>query len=290
MHISTILSKSFYSDCDSCPNISRTDGEVQEFNDDDNEEIRGTSVKKNINSNIYVESPIKRKSKVLQKSTDRDLPERDKTDTITLSSLQSPEKICPVPAPRASVLKNLMVTSKEDEEEIHFEHERDSETVDQLKGIPKHHLERFSSVGNQNQSLNCEKTFEESRYSPSIDTMSNESFDVSVDIHHKPYKHGTVVNISDADENESDSEIQNARMTVDKFQNVGKNSNEFEIFSDRHSDDDDIDEYAVDSNEDIRELYSPIIASEIKLKKPTPGSKIETLGNQIQQQVIIQYL
>ena len=61
---------------------------------------------------------------------------------------------------------------------------------------------------------------------------------------------------------------------------------ESELFSLHHSHDDDIGDYTVDSNEDIRELYSPKLASEIKLKKPTPGSKIEILGNQIQQQVI----
>ncbi len=79
-------------------------------------------------------------------------------------------------------------------------------------------------------------------------------------------------------------------MTVEKFQNIGIPTNESEMFSLHHSHDDDIGDYTVDSNEDIRELYSPILASEIKLKKPTPGSKIETLGNQIQQQVILRTL
>ena len=259
---------------------------MKEFNDDNNEEFRSTSVKKNINSNIYVESPIKQKSTV---STKRDLHERDKTDTAISSSLQSTDKSCPVPAPRASVLKNNMVASN-GMTGTDFEHVRDSTTVDQSKVSPKHLVERFSPEGNQDQILECARTVKEFCYSPSIDTKSNESFDVSADIHHTPHKSSTVITISDTDDKESESEIEKARMTVDEFQNIGMPRNESELLSLHHSHDDDIGDYTVDSNEDIRELYSPILASEIKLKKPTPGSKIEILGNQIQQQVILRNL
>jgi hypothetical protein len=180
-----------------------------------------------------------------------------------------------------------MMEASNDTKGVDSEHALDFEIVGQSKGSPKHHLEKISSIEIHNQSLECERTVEEFRYSPSIDTKSNELFDVSVDIHHKPYKHGTVVNTSDTDDNESDPEIQNARMTVEKFQNVDTPTNESEIFSLHHSHDDDVGDYSVDDNEDTRELYSPILASEIKLKTPTPGSKIETLGKQIQQQVIL---
>ena len=41
----------------------------------------------------------------------------------------------------------------------------------------------------------------------------------------------------------------------------------------------------IDGQEDIGEDYHPIDASEIKLRKPPPGSKIDHLKTQIEQQV-----
>ena len=258
--------------------ISGSDCQVEDFNGIEDEDIIEAA---NVNSNIYVESPVKRKSnplfghKILElENTNQNIP-----------SSQHFIKTHPIPAPRSSVGKNSlnshMVVTKETQN-ISGVNQPSSSNAEEFES------HSISKVGNQTsisefEAINAEH---ESIQSLSMDETTDEPFDVSVDVHHKTHKQ-TDISQSDTDDNDDEGAGTQIFGTTNFISDNDaiECADKFQMSSVINVDSGEDDEYMHDSSQDYRELYSPISASEIRLKKPPPGSKIDNLKNQIEKQV-----
>ena len=196
----------------------------------------------------------------------------------------------PIPAPRANVGRKGSNSS---------EHLPSPDTVYKKKMADK----TTDQVSDSQSPLEIRSVCE-SRYSPGLDSKlktddqevldsqsvedtSNVSFEASVDVHNMIDRDAIDV-IDDNDDN--DAEIQDPSFQTEDVEKHDSNTNDVftkttERLSLTHNDAVNYENIQIDSHEDISEDYHPIDASEIKLKKPPPGSKIDHLKTQIEQQV-----
>ena len=123
--------------------------------------------------------------------------------------------------------------------------------------------------------------------SQSVEDTSNVSFEASVDVHNM-IDRDTIDVIDDNDDN--DAEIEDPSLQTEDVEKHDSNTND--VFTNAtkrlsltQNDAVNDENIQIESQEDISEDYHPIDAAEIKLKKPAPGSKIDHLKTQIEQQV-----
>ena len=232
-------------------------------------------MKNNINSNIYVESPVRRKSNL---SSKRDAIEirNHETDSADVHDLQ---KKYPIPAPRASIERNSSTKSTMIVESIK---NASSEYVGDPHILAHDNFEQ--NYHKDKEVSKCESTEEELQDNPSIEESHDQEFDVSVDVHYKHQDDTTNEDGSETEDEETDLDEQNSSMTNGSIMNSNKKKTPARVISLVNSTDDE-DTSVEESNEYLRDCCSPISASEIKLKKPVPGSKIDNLRNQIEIQV-----
>ena len=228
---------------------------------------------KNKKSNIYVESPCIRKSTL--------------HDNTNVKDSQKVAQNPPIPAPRANVGRK---ESNSDE---------DLPSPDKMKMAER----TRGQVSDTQSPLEMRSTCER-RYSPGLDSKlktddqevwnsqsvedtSNVSFEASVDVHNM-IDRDTIDVIDDNDDNDDDIESPGVQTedvekhdsnTNDVFTNATKR---LSLTQNDAVNDENI---QIEGQEDMSEDYHPIDASEIKLKKPPPGSKIDHLKTQIEQQV-----
>ena len=237
-----------------------------------NSDISYTSPK-NKKSNIYVESPFRRKSTA--------------HDDTNVKDGQKVDKNPPIPAPRSNVGR------KESNSSEHLP------SPDKMKMAA-----RTSGQVSDTQSPLEMRSISEGRYSPGLDSKlktddqevwdsqsveetSNVSFEASVDVHNM-IDRDTIDVIDDNDDNAAEIEDPSLQTeTVDKH-----DSNTHDVFTNAtkqlsltQNDAVNDENIQISSPEHISEVYHPIDASEIRLKKPPPGSKIDHLKTQIEQQV-----
>ena len=240
-----------------------------------NSDISYTSPK-NKKSNIYVESPCIRKSTL--------------HDNTNVKDGQKVAKNPPIPAPRANVGRKESNSS---------EHLPSPDTVYKKKMTDK----TSDQVSDTQSPLEMRSTCER-RYSPGLDSKletddqevwnsqsvedtPNVSFEASVDVHNM-IDRDTIDVIDDNDDN--DAEIEDPSLQTADVEKHDSNTND--VFTNAtkrlsltQNDAVNDENIQIESQEDISEDYHPIDASEIKLKKPPPGSKIDHLKTQIEQQV-----
>ena len=240
-----------------------------------NSDISYTSPK-NKKSNIYVESPCIRKSTL--------------HDNTNVKDSQKVAQNPPIPAPRANVGRKESNSS---------EHLPSPDTVYKKKMTDK----TRDQVSDTQSPLEMRSTYER-RYSPGLDSKhktddqevwnsqsvedtSNVSFEASVDVHNM-IDRDTIDVIDDNDDN--DAEIEDPSLQTADVEKHDSNTND--VFTNAtkrlsltQNDAVNDENILIDSQEDLSEDYHPIDASEIKLKKPPPGSKIDHLKTQIEQQV-----
>ena len=237
-----------------------------------NSDISYTSPQ-NKKSNIYVESPCIRKSTL--------------HDNTNVKDGQKVDKNPPIPAPRANVGR------KESNSSEHLP------SPDKMKMAAR----TSGQVSDTQSPLEMRSTCER-RYSPGLDSKhktddqevwnsqsvedtSNVSFEASVDVHNM-IDRDTIDVIDDNDDN--DAEIEDPSLQTEDVEKHDSNTND--VFTNAtkrlsltQNDAVNDENIQIEGQEDMSEDYHPIDASEIKLKKPPPGSKIDHLKTQIEQQV-----
>ena len=237
-----------------------------------NSDISYTSPK-NKKSNIYVESPCIRKSTL--------------HDNTNVKDGQKVDKNPPIPAPRANVGR------KESNSSEHLP------SPDKMKMAAR----TSGQVSDTQSPLEMRSTCER-RYSPGLDSKletddqevwnsqsvedtPNVSFEASVDVHNM-IDRDTIDVIDDNDDN--DAEIEDPSLQTEDVEKHDSNTND--VFTNAtkrlsltQNDAVNDENIQIEGQEDMSEDYHPIDASEIKLKKPPPGSKIDHLKTQIEQQV-----
>ena len=196
----------------------------------------------------------------------------------------------PIPAPRANVGRKGSNSS---------EHLPSPDTVYKKKMADK----TTDQVSDSQSPLEIRSVCE-SRYSPGLDSKlktddqevldsqsvedtSNVSFEASVDVHNMIDR--DAIDVID-DNDDDDAEMGDPSLQTENIEKHDSNTNDVftkttERLSLTHNDAVNYENIQIDSHEDISEDYHPIDASEIKLKKPPPGSKIDHLKTQIEQQV-----
>ena len=240
-----------------------------------NSDISYTSPK-NKKSNIYVESPFRRKSTA--------------HDDTNVKDGQKVDKNPPIPAPRSNVGRKESNSSENlPSPDTVCKKKMADNTSDQVSDTQsplemRSTCERRYSPGLDSK---LETDDQEVWNSQSVEDTPNVSFEASVDVHNM-IDRDTIDVIDDNDDN--DAEIEDPSLQTEDVEKHDSNTND--VFTNAtkrlsltQNDAVNDENIQIESQEDISEDYHPIHASEIKLKKPPPGSKIDHLKTQIEQQV-----
>ena len=131
--------------------------------------------------------------------------------------------------------------------------------------------------------LKCESENAEAEENISAEELIDHEFDVSVDVHYKledetKTEEQTESIDEDSEEDEEDSMTNKSIVASSK----PKIATRLVYSSESSEDNDDFDQ---DSSRYERDCVSPVSASDIRLKKPIPGSKIDNLRSKIEKQV-----
>ena len=238
-------------------------------------------MKNNINSNIYVESPVRRKSNL---SLKRDVNEirNHETDSKNVQLLQ---KKYPIPAPRASIEKNHPTRNSiltESMRNVTSEYGEESDLQAHINSKANYREDKVKLETNEHEVSKYKSSQEDFHDDISIEEHVEKEFDVSVDVHQKYHDETTNDELNEASEENSSDDAEESSMTNRSILDNNEQLNSTRLVYSSESDDDGSIE---DSREHLRDDFSPVSASEIKLKKPVPGSKIDNLRSQIELQV-----
>ena len=203
---------------------------------------------------------------------------------------QTLDKNPPIPAPRTNVGRKGSNASKHlTSPDTAYKKKMADKTTDQVSDTQSPLEMRSACESRYSPGLDSKlKTEDQEAWdSQSVEDTSNVSFEASVDVHNM-IDRNTIGLIDDNDDN--DAEIEDPSLQTESIEKHDSNTNDVftnatkrlsltqnDAVNDEHM--------QIDGQEDIGEDYHPIDASEIKLRKPPPGSKIDHLKTQIEQQV-----
>ena len=196
------------------------------------------------------------------------------------------QKTYPIPAPRASIEKsnttrNVIIAGNV--KHASPEHEKDSKFL-AYRNPNDSNIDSNGMLDIDNDGeLKCESENDEAEENISVEELIDHEFDVSVDVHYKLEDETKTEEQSesideDSDEDEDDSTTNRSIVASSK----PKIATRLVYSSESSEDKDDFDQ---DSSRYERDCFSPVSASDIRLKKPIPGSKIDNLRSKIEQQV-----
>ena len=196
------------------------------------------------------------------------------------------QKKYPIPAPRASIEKsnatqNVIIAEKI--ENVSADYEKDSKLHTYINPNDNNHNSNGMLDKNDDEELRCESVNDEAEENISVEELISQEFDVSVDVHYKQEDETKTEEQSESIEEDSDEDEEDSMTDRSIVNNSKPKTATRLVYSSESSEDND--GFDQESCRYQRDSFSPVSASDIRLKKPIPGSKIDNLRSKIEQQV-----
>ena len=163
------------------------------------------------------------------------------------------------------------------------EHEKDSKLHAYMNSYDKNHDSNGMLDTNDDEDLKCESANDGSEENVSVEELIDQEFDVSVDVHYKQEDETKTEEQNECIDEDSDEDEEGSMTDRSIVENSKPNIATRLVYSSESSEDND--GFDQESSRYERDCFSPVSASDIRLKKPIPGSKIDNLRNKIEQQV-----
>ena len=163
------------------------------------------------------------------------------------------------------------------------EHEKDSKLHAYMNPYDNNHDSNGMLDENDDEESKCESANDVDEENVSVEELIDQEFDVSVDVHYKQEDETKTEEQSESIDEDSDEDEEGSMTDRSIVENSKPNIATRLVYSSESSEDND--GFDQESSRYERDCFSPVSASDIRLKKPIPGSKIDNLRSKIEQQV-----